>query len=144
MRKLILDLYLNLQLLIWFGVCVFLSILVLAMLIHGNLLNHIWWLSFKTLFFQLCALQNRIKNYGKLIPMNIYDWNLVSIFLCDLIKKYMLINSFCTDIFEDYATPVPAAQSLLHSCCKKRKGILPKAMQIIMQVMIQWQILEIN
>lgn len=38
------------------------------------------------------------------------------------------------DIFEDYATPVPAAQSLLHSCCKKRKGILPKAMNIIMQV----------
>ncbi|XP_013114275.1 importin-7 [Stomoxys calcitrans] len=38
------------------------------------------------------------------------------------------------DIFEDYATPVPAAQSLLHSCCKKRKGILPKAMTIIMQI----------
>ena len=38
------------------------------------------------------------------------------------------------DIFEDYATPVPAAQSLLHSCCKKRKGILPKAMNIIMQI----------
>ncbi|XP_067646959.1 importin-7 [Eurosta solidaginis] len=38
------------------------------------------------------------------------------------------------DIFEDYATPVPAAQSLLHTCCKKRKGILPKAMNIIMQI----------
>ncbi|XP_068142883.1 importin-7 [Drosophila tropicalis] len=38
------------------------------------------------------------------------------------------------DIFEDYATPVPAAQSLLHSACKKRKGILPKAMSTIMQV----------
>ncbi|XP_037934798.1 importin-7 isoform X2 [Teleopsis dalmanni] len=38
------------------------------------------------------------------------------------------------DIFEDYATPVPAAQTLLHSCCKKRKGMLPKAMNIIMQV----------
>ncbi|XP_039964309.1 importin-7 isoform X1 [Bactrocera tryoni] len=38
------------------------------------------------------------------------------------------------DIFEDYATPVPAAQSLLHTVCKKRKGILPKAMNIIMQI----------
>lgn len=38
------------------------------------------------------------------------------------------------DIFEDYACPVPAAQTLLHSCCKKRKGILPKAMGIIMQI----------
>uniref|UniRef100_A0A1A9X0H0 Importin N-terminal domain-containing protein n=1 Tax=Glossina brevipalpis TaxID=37001 RepID=A0A1A9X0H0_9MUSC len=38
------------------------------------------------------------------------------------------------DIFEDYATPVPAAQLLLHSCCKKRKGILPKTMNIIMQI----------
>lgn len=38
------------------------------------------------------------------------------------------------DVFEDYATPVPAAQTLLNSVCKKRKGILPKAMQLIMQV----------
>lgn len=38
------------------------------------------------------------------------------------------------DVFEDYATPVPAAQSLLHSCCKKRKGILPKTMNAIMQI----------
>lgn len=38
------------------------------------------------------------------------------------------------DIFEDYATPVPTAQALLHSACKKRRGILPKAMQVIMQV----------
>lgn len=38
------------------------------------------------------------------------------------------------DVFEDYATPVPAAQSLFHSCSKKRKGILPKTMQFIMHV----------
>ncbi|KPU74864.1 uncharacterized protein Dana_GF26794 [Drosophila ananassae] len=34
-----------------------------------------------------------------------------------------------SDIFEDYATPVVAAQSMLHSMCKKRK-----AMSTIMQV----------
>lgn len=38
------------------------------------------------------------------------------------------------DVFEDYVTPVPAAQSLFHSCSKKRKGILPKTMQFIMQI----------
>lgn len=38
------------------------------------------------------------------------------------------------DVFEDYATPVPAAQSLFHSVAKKRKGILPKTMQFIMHI----------
>lgn len=50
--------------------------------------------------------------------------------------RYSFLNKniVFADIFEDYAAPVPAAQSLLHSVCKKRKGVLPKAMQIIMQV----------
>lgn len=38
------------------------------------------------------------------------------------------------DMFEDYGTAGPAAQSLLHSCCKTRKGVLPKTMQFIMEV----------
>lgn len=38
------------------------------------------------------------------------------------------------DVFEDYATPVPAARSLLYTVCKKRKGILPKTMQVIMSI----------
>lgn len=38
------------------------------------------------------------------------------------------------DVFEDYATPVPSAQSLFHAVSKKRKGILPKTMQFIMSI----------
>lgn len=38
------------------------------------------------------------------------------------------------DVFEDYATPVPAAQSFLFQACRKRVGILPKTMQAIMQI----------
>jgi hypothetical protein len=33
------------------------------------------------------------------------------------------------DVFEDYVSPVTAAQSLLHTCCKKRKGMLQKVLQ---------------
>lgn len=38
------------------------------------------------------------------------------------------------DIFEDLISPVMAAQSTLHSACKKRKDILPKAVQFIVGV----------
>ncbi|XP_025407718.1 importin-7 isoform X2 [Sipha flava] len=38
------------------------------------------------------------------------------------------------DIFEDLISPVMAAQTTLHSACKKRKGILPKAVQFIVGV----------
>lgn len=38
------------------------------------------------------------------------------------------------DVFEDYATPVPSAQSLFHAVAKKRKGILPKTMQFVMSI----------
>lgn len=57
-----------------------------------------------------------------------------NIFLYKMKKEKKVTRILILDIFEDYATPVPAAQSLLHSCCKKRKGILPKTMQVIMQV----------
>ncbi|XP_075230091.1 importin-7 msk [Lycorma delicatula] len=39
------------------------------------------------------------------------------------------------DIFEDFISPVSAAQTLLHSACKKRKDMLQKTMQFIMQVL---------
>lgn len=38
------------------------------------------------------------------------------------------------DVFDDYSTPVPAAESLLHSVCKMRKGILNNVMSVIMQI----------
>ncbi|XP_043287357.1 importin-7 [Venturia canescens] len=39
------------------------------------------------------------------------------------------------DIFEDFVSPVTAAQTLLHSACKKRKGMLQKTMQFCMEVL---------
>ncbi|XP_026473406.1 importin-7 [Ctenocephalides felis] len=39
------------------------------------------------------------------------------------------------DIFEDYISPVTAAQTLLGSCCRKRKDMLQKTMQLVMQVL---------
>ncbi|XP_001946207.1 importin-7 isoform X2 [Acyrthosiphon pisum] len=38
------------------------------------------------------------------------------------------------DIFEDLVSPVMAGQTVLHSACKKRKDILPKAVQFIVGV----------
>lgn len=38
------------------------------------------------------------------------------------------------DIFEDYVSPVMAAQTLLHTVCKKRKDMLQKTMEFLMQV----------
>lgn len=40
-----------------------------------------------------------------------------------------------TDIFEDFVSPVTAAQTLLHSSCKKRKDMLQKTMHFVMQVL---------
>ena len=36
------------------------------------------------------------------------------------------------DIFEDFVSPVTAAQTLLHSVCKKRKDVLPKTMTMLL------------
>ena len=38
------------------------------------------------------------------------------------------------DIFEDFVSPVSAAQTLLHSVCKKRKDVLPKTMGMLMGI----------
>lgn len=48
------------------------------------------------------------------------------------------------DIYDDYATPVPAAQGLFHSSCKKRKGILQEAMLFLKTVNINNQCIEAN
>lgn len=39
------------------------------------------------------------------------------------------------DVFEDFVSPVTAAQTLLHSACKKRKDMLQKAMGMLTQVL---------
>lgn len=39
------------------------------------------------------------------------------------------------DIFEDFVSPVTAAQTLLMSCCKKRKDMLERTMHLCMQVL---------
>jgi hypothetical protein len=39
------------------------------------------------------------------------------------------------DIFEDFVSPVTAAQSLLHTSCKQRKDMLQKTVHFIMQVL---------
>lgn len=49
-----------------------------------------------------------------------------------LIKKRLF---FLSDIFEDFVSPVTAAQTLLHSACKKRKDMLPKTMQFCVEVL---------
>jgi hypothetical protein len=39
------------------------------------------------------------------------------------------------DVFEDYVSPVTAAQTLLHTCCKKRKDMLQKSIGFAIQVL---------
>ena len=39
------------------------------------------------------------------------------------------------DVFDNYISPVTAAQTLLHTCCKKRKDMLQKSMGFAIQVL---------
>jgi importin-7 len=39
------------------------------------------------------------------------------------------------DVFEDYVSPVTAAQNLLHTCSEKRKNMLQKIMSFVVQVL---------
>ena len=39
------------------------------------------------------------------------------------------------DVFEDYVSPVTAAQTLLHTVCKKRKGMLEKTLHFVVGVL---------
>ena len=39
------------------------------------------------------------------------------------------------DVFEDFVSPVTAAQTLLHSICKKRKDALPQTMDMLLKVL---------
>jgi hypothetical protein len=39
------------------------------------------------------------------------------------------------DTWEDFVSPVPAAQTLLHSVCKKRKEMLQKTMNLLLTVL---------
>ena len=40
-----------------------------------------------------------------------------------------------TDVFEEFFSPVTAAQALLHSAVSKRKEILPQAMEFVNSVL---------
>lgn len=46
-----------------------------------------------------------------------------------------LIIYYFLDIFEDFVSPVTAAQTLLYSACKKRKDMLQETMQFCMEVL---------
>lgn len=94
-----------------------------------------------------------ILNYIKTAVSHAYSWKLIKPHMPTIIQDIVFpIMSFSEadaelwesdpheyvrskfDVFEDYATPVPSAQSLFHSCSKKRKGMLPKTMQFVMQI----------
>lgn len=38
-------------------------------------------------------------------------------------------------MFEDFLSPVTAAQSLVHTVCKKRKGVLQRAMAFVVSLL---------
>lgn len=51
---------------------------------------------------------------------------------------FILINDiiyYFLDIFEDYVSPVSAAQTLLYSACKKRKDMLQETIQFCVEVL---------
>lgn len=49
--------------------------------------------------------------------------------------EFLIIYFLSLDVFEDFVSPVTAAQALLHSACKKRKDMLQKTMQLLNQVL---------
>ncbi|XP_049885222.1 importin-7 isoform X1 [Pectinophora gossypiella] len=49
--------------------------------------------------------------------------------------RLKFVLSMALDIFEDFVSPVTAAQTLLISCCKKRKDMLERTMNLCMQVL---------
>lgn len=59
----------------------------------------------------------------------------------DKFERYQHLNVFdvlitsISDIFEDFVSPVTAAQTLLHSACRKRKDMLQKTMQFCLEVL---------
>lgn len=55
--------------------------------------------------------------------------------MVSLVPTFGLIVIFVKDVFEDFVSPVTAAQSLLHSACKKRKEMLQKTMQLLNQIL---------
>lgn len=94
-----------------------------------------------------------ILNYLKIAIGHAYSWKLIKPHMVALMQDVIFpLMSFTEadqelwetdpyeyirvkfDVYEDFGTPVPAAQSFLADSCKKRKGILPKTMQIIMEV----------
>lgn len=92
-------------------------------------------------------------NYLKLAVGHAFSWALIKPHMVALIQDVVFpLMSFSEsdqelwetdpyeyirikfDVYEDFGTPVPAAQAFLAESCKKRKGILQKTMQIVMEV----------
>lgn len=85
---------------------------------------------------------------------NAYSWKLVKLHI-NLIIQNILFPLLCYtkedqelwetdpqeyirlkfDVFEDYVSPVTAAQNLLHTTCKKRKDMLEKTLAFVVQVL---------
>ncbi|XP_055706961.1 importin-7 isoform X2 [Phlebotomus papatasi] len=95
-----------------------------------------------------------ILNYLKQASEQVYSWKLIKPHMVVLIQDVIFpIMSYTDadqelwetdpyeyirvkfDVFEDFGFPVPAAQAFLLTSCKKRKGILQKTMQIVMEVL---------
>ena len=52
---------------------------------------------------------------------------------------YILLNHYIpvlniTIFFADFVSPITAAQTVLHSVCKKRKDVLPKTMDLLLSI----------
>ena len=47
----------------------------------------------------------------------------------------MFLYLFNTLYFKDFVSPVTAAQTLLHSACKKRKEMLQKTMSLLLEIL---------
>lgn len=88
-----------------------------------------------------------ILNYLKIAAQHAYTWKILKPFAMEIIKEIIFpIMQFNEedqemyeddpaeyirrkfDIYDDYSTPVPAAEALFTACCKTRKGILQESM----------------
>lgn len=81
-----------------------------------------------------CPTLKLMMNYGTLILTSTSGSNLVRDTILIFEEMELILNLFL-DIFEDYISPVSAAQTLLHSACKKRKDMLQKTIQLCVEIL---------
>lgn len=65
----------------------------------------------------------------------IWFWIVLMFIENNIAAVCLILWLFFLDIFEDFVSPVSAAQTVLQSACKKRKDMLQKTMQFILQVL---------